>query len=284
MQAANIWAPVPTSDVHQQIEQLSESLPGRRQVRREGKWHNAILFLHALADADGKVPLRIAYRVTRREACEIPATEQDQEQNDACLGPDALAPIGGKPLELLAGKTLPGDSFALARMLYDVVDDHMIYRKDKPGWGRGDAVWACESGFGNCTDFHSLFISLARTEHLPARFEIGFGLPIARGEGTVAGYHCWAWARTERGWIPVDISEASKHPEQRDYFFGHLCENRVMFSAGRDLALDPPQSGPPLNFFVYPYVEVNGRPWPAAKIQKRFTYADVATGENKAKG
>src|SRR5437879_241735 len=81
-----------------------------------------------------------------------------------------------------------------ARVLYDVVNGHMKYDKpkDKPGWGRGDAVWACDNGFGNCSDFHSLFISLARAKKIPAKFEIGFLLPEKRGKENIEGYHCWA--------------------------------------------------------------------------------------------
>jgi transglutaminase-like putative cysteine protease len=181
-------------------------------------------------------------------------------------------------MRLLADREMPTDSLAQSRVMYDVVVDHMEYRKDKPGWGRGDASWAAESGYGNCTDFHSLFISLARNEHIPATFEIGFPIPPQRGSGDVAGYHCWAkFKPAGHGWVPVDVSEARRNPDKRDYFFGHLCENRIAFSTGRDLILVPKQDGPPVNFFVYPYVEVNGAPYPAERIKQNFTYQDLPT-------
>ena len=41
---------------------------------------------------------------------------------------------------------------------------------------------------------------------------------------------------------------------------GALDENRLLFSVGRDLVL-PGMTGEPLNFFVYPYVEVDGEPF-----------------------
>ena len=34
---------------------------------------------------------------------------------------------------------------------------------------QGDVLWVCDSRFGNCTDFHSLFISWARAKGLPQR-------------------------------------------------------------------------------------------------------------------
>jgi transglutaminase-like putative cysteine protease len=164
----------------------------------------------------------------------------------------------------------------VARALYEVVNTHMRYGKEGVGWGEGDAVWACDSRYGNCSDFHSLFISLARAKQLPAKFEIGFPLPTERGHGEVAGYHCWAKFRpTGKGWVPVDISEANKNPQMRDYYFGNLTENRVTFSTGRDLDLVPRQAGPTLNFFIYPHVEVDGAVYPAGKVQRKFTYRDV---------
>ena len=33
----------------------------------------------------------------------------------------------------------------------------------------------------------------------------------------------------------------------------------MQFTEGRDLKLTPAQDGPPLNYFVYPYVEVAGK-------------------------
>jgi transglutaminase-like putative cysteine protease len=163
-----------------------------------------------------------------------------------------------------------------ARVLYDVVNNHLRYGKDKAGWGRGDSVWACDSKTGNCSDFHSLFISLARSQKLPARFEIGFGLPEKHGRGEIAGYHCWAFFRPPgKAWVPVDISEANKDPKKRDYYFGNLTPDRVTFSIGRDIDLVPRQAGKSINFLVYPYVETDGKEYPQAKIEKTFTYEDA---------
>jgi hypothetical protein len=75
--------------------------------------------------------------------------------------------------------------------------------------------------------------------------------------------------------VPVDISEANKNPKLRDYYFGNLTPDRITFSTGRDIVLAPKQEGPPLNFFVYPYVEVGGKPYPADKVKRKFSYEDV---------
>ena len=68
----------------------------------------------------------------------------------------------------------------------------MRYDKTSSGWGRGDAVWACDAKRGNCTDFHSPFIGMLRVDGIPAGFDIGFPLPENKDKGDIAGYHCWA--------------------------------------------------------------------------------------------
>jgi transglutaminase-like putative cysteine protease len=219
----------------------------------------------------------VTYRVRRHEVVADDGEDvADATELDLFLRPDARVPVTGKPLALIAGRDLPDDQLAIGRVLYEVVNSHMRYSKDGTGWGQGDAVWACDSKYGNCSDFHSLFISLIRSQKIPAKFEMGFPLPEKRGSGEIAGYHCWAkFKPAGRGWVPVDISEANKNPQMKEYFFGNLTEDRVTFTVGRDLTLVPKQDGPPLNFFIYPYVEVGGKPLPAENVKRKFTFADV---------
>jgi transglutaminase-like putative cysteine protease len=276
-QSARVWVPVPPSNDDQRVELVEKDLPAPAHTGRDATYGNEMLSFDARADAEGAVALRLAYRVTRREVG--PASPEDVKEDAATmrrlLGPDRRVPVGGKPQKLLEGKEVPADDLAAARVFYDAVNAHMRYSKEGTGWGQGDAVWACDSGRGNCSDFHSLFIALGRSRQIPCKFEIGFPLPARHGEGEVAGYHCWAKFRPAgKGWVPVDISEANKDPARRDYYFGRLTPDRVCFSTGRDLDLVPRQAGPPLSFFVYPYVEVDGKPWPDAKVRRRFGYRD----------
>jgi transglutaminase-like putative cysteine protease len=270
-----VWLPVPPSDSDQKVVIVSKKLPAEGTVHKDPKTGNRFLYFEAKAGVDGKLPFEVVYRVQRKE---LKGPIKDQASMDELarfLQASSLVPIGGKPLELVEGKKLPADPVARARVFYDVVNGHMKYDKSRPGWGRGDAAWACQSGYGNCTDFHSLFISLARSSRIPAKFEIGFGLPAKRGKGDVPGYHCWAKFRPDdRGWVGVDISEANKNPKMKEYYFGNLTEDRVAFSQGRDLTLVPRQAGKPVNFLVYPYAEVDGKPWPQEKISKHFHYED----------
>jgi transglutaminase-like putative cysteine protease len=173
-----------------------------------------------------------------------------------------MIPLDGKVSAIAASMQIPDDPRAAARALYDHTLERMKYDKpdDGGGWGRGDAEWACDARYGNCTDFHSYFMGLARARGMAARFEMGFPIPAGDEEvAQVGGYHCWAYVWIEgHGWWPVDISEADKYPEKTDYFFGRLDPDRVTMTGGRDLQLEPAPAQGPVNFFVYPYVEIDG--------------------------
>jgi transglutaminase-like putative cysteine protease len=153
-----------------------------------------------------------------------------------------------------AGRTEPIDQ---AHAIFEHLVSTMKYDKTTPGWGNGDTERACDIKKGNCTDFHSLFMSLARAKGIPARFVIGF--PLTAADGHVAGYHCWAEFYVKgKGWIPIDASDASKLADSgaREYLFGHLDPNRVQFTIGRDLRLSGASA--PLNYFIYPRAESEG--------------------------
>jgi transglutaminase-like putative cysteine protease len=156
-----------------------------------------------------------------------------------------------------------------ARALYDHVIDRMRYMKFGDGWGKGDAVYACNARTGNCTDFHSYFIALARAAGIPARFAIGAAIPSERHEGGVDGYHCWAEFYAEGKWWPVDISEGNKYSSLASYYFGHHPANRLEFSRGRDLVVDPLPASGPINFLAYPVLEIEGKP---VKVPVEFSF------------
>jgi transglutaminase-like putative cysteine protease len=276
---ASIWLPVAETNADQKVTLASETLPMAKTRRtREPRYGNEILFLEGKSDAEGKILVRLVYKVTRYEvkSAQPGKVTESAELVDRFLKPDVKVPITGKPLELIKDKDVPKDPLEAARLFYDVVNGHMRYSKEGAGWGEGDSVWACGSKYGNCTDFHSLFTSLARANKIPTKFEIGFPLPARHGEGKIGSYHCWAkFLVAGKGWVPVDISEANKDPKLKDYYFGNLTPDRIGFSVGRDIDLVPRQAGPPLNYFVYPYVEVDGKVYPRANIINAFSFKDT---------
>lgn len=273
-----VWIPVPQDTTVQRIKVVDQQFPTETATKTEPKYGNKMLSFACRGRAS--VDFSITYDAARQEVLTSQGTHDNltEEQRQLFLQANKLVPTSDETcLALLDGLEAGESPWDLGRALYHRVEDHMQYDKpDGKPWGRGDAVWACQNQFGNCTDFHSLFIALARAKGLPAKFEIGFPLPPERGEGTIGGYHCWAYFYVDgQGWIPVDISEADKHPDLKEYYFSNLSKDRLAFSSGRDLNLVPQQQGDPLNFFVYPYVEVDGQPWPREKIKLQFRYQDL---------
>ena len=195
------------------------------------------------------------------------------------LQPDRLVPLDDtirkwarEVVDAAGAKT----DLEMARAIYNHVVSTVKYDKSGKGWGNGDIYYACDARRGNCTDFHAIFIGYARAVGIPARFAIGFPLPADRGAGKIAGYHCWAEFYAKGiGWVPVDASEAAKNPAKREYFFGAHDENRIEFTKGRDILLAPKQQGAPLNYFVYPYVEVDGAKY--TDLETSYSYQDRPT-------
>jgi transglutaminase-like putative cysteine protease len=273
-QAVKVWLPIPPTTDDQKMLDAATYFPAPFEDVTEPGFGNKMYHFTRVVRDDGTIPLRVVYRIERREV--VGETDKGLKDDPKYLRPDPLAPADGKHLKLIEGMKLPGDAMAIGRSFYDLVNGRMKYSKEGTGWGRGDVNWVCDSRTGNCTDFHSLFMALCRSQKIPARFEIGFGLPEKPGKGEIPGYHCWAkFKPADRAWVPVDISEANKNPKRTDYYFGNLTADRVTFSTGRGLTLEPKQAGPPLNFFVYPYVEVDGKPYPDEKVTRKFTYEDV---------
>lgn len=278
-----VWFPAAHSDDYQQIKVSSAKGDLSLKKTRESKFGNEIYFAEASKAKGGDLHFEVVYDVVRHEhltlGMERPRLQNaslTKKENALFLGPDKLVPITGLPAQLAAQVTADKASeLAKVRAIYDYVFANMKYDKSGTGWGHGDVLYACDAKKGNCTDFHSLFIAMARSQGIPARFEIGFPLPADKSSGEIAGYHCWAEFFTpENGWIPVDISEAWKHPVKKDYFFGANDADRMQFSMGRDLKLNPPQEGEPLNYFVYPYVEAGGKQF--LNVNLEFSFADQA--------
>lgn len=277
-----IWMPAAQSDAYQEVKVVAAKGDLPLKKTRESKFGNEIYFAETGSATQPELHFDVEYDVVRHERVALNPTPHlvttalTNKERKEDLQPDALVPVTGLPAEL-AVKVTEGKTQSLdkARAIYDYVFTTMKYDKTGTGWGHGDVLYACDAKKGNCTDFHSLFIAMARSQGIPARFEIGFPLPADKHSAEIAGYHCWSDFYVDgKGWIPVDISEAWKHQEKHDYFFGSHDVNRVQFSMGRDLRLTPPQEGKPLNYFVYPYVEVDGQEYPNVSVA--FSFADVA--------
>ena len=294
-----VWIPLPPSNARQTISDLRIDGNGPATRVTDPEYGNAFARFDLSEAARKGQPLAgsIRFKVTRAAYRVLPlgAGKENEEagspivakasgkidpanskQLDRFLQPDRLVQLTQKirqEAQQIAGAA--PTPLMRARQLYDHIVSTVSYDKGGQGWGRGDAGYACDIRKGNCTDFHSLFIAEARSVKLPARFIMGVPLPVDRTEGDIPGYHCWAeFYLQDLGWVPIDASEAYKHPEKKEELYGGLDANRIEFTTGRDIKL-PGSAGAPINYAIYPHVEVNGKLH--RDVETRFSFREITS-------
>jgi transglutaminase-like putative cysteine protease len=266
---ARVWIPLAKTDAFQTVAEEKLNIPVKWERVQDRDYRNDICVLYPQSSDSGKT-VEVRYRVTRKEKASYSASTAEAARY---LRPETLVPVN-ETFRTLAQKATAGktDDLERAKALYNHVIGRMRYDKSGTGWGRGDAMYACDVRTGNCTDFHAYFIALARSVGIPARFAIGATIPADKNEGTIEGYHCWAEFLADGRWVPVDISEAWKHPKLADYYFGHNPANRFELTKGRDLIVDPEPASGPINFLAYPLLEMNGE---VIKPETTFTFRRI---------
>lgn len=201
--------------------------------------------------------------------------------------------------EIVGGETNPVKA---ARKIYDWVLANIEYwvkdPKNKKASPVGSTEYCLTSKTGNCTDFHSLWTSLARAAGIPTRMIYGsFFKAELDGQEVDASYHCWPeFYAPGIGWIPHDVAVADifvgdfemnkdnetlvrrttadgytkGDPKKVDYYFGNLEDRRVTWSMGRDLMLGDVG---PVNAMAKAYVLVDGKVHAEGKgWTRKFTY------------
>jgi len=165
-----------------------------------------------------------------------------------------------------------------------------MYRDPKTvGCGPGNVCLLLEQPGGKCTDIHSVFVALSRAAGVPAREVFGIRQGKKKEQDITTWQHCWAeFYLPGYDWVPVDPADVrkmmlkekldlndTKTKQYREYFWGGWDQYRVKLAMGRDLLLNPPQHGPVLNTFGYPFAQIGSRTldWLAPKTFKyTFTF------------
>jgi transglutaminase-like putative cysteine protease len=248
-----LWLPIPHNDAHQTISKLNIESQYPYKFEK-GDFGNRILHLRIVKPLENSFLLDVQFVVQRKE--HLRAADDRDPNLQRWLQPGRSVPLDSEIREearkVVQGAGAQTDREKARAVYIHIVDTAVKYDQ------RND-----------------LFIAYARALEIPARSSAGLSLPADHGEGTIRDCHCWAEFYSKGvGWIPVDVSAAAIDPARREYFFGAHDENRVEFSRGRDLILTPRQQGEPLNFFIYPYVEVDGKPY--GKVTHTIRYSDSA--------
>ncbi len=263
----HVFVPLPRDASAQRVSDLAVHAPIEGEIETDALgnrfWHGVSAGPREGFDLAVRATVERFPRVSEPVA-DASLSEGDRERLAQWLASTDRVPLGDvteaelRPILEELGPP-PAGAEARARQIYDWVVDHVEYKKTGTGWGNGDIFWACSERYGNCTDFHTLLLALARTEGIPGRFEMGFPIPMDRPSGGIGGYHCWVelWLPGAT-WVPVDASEAAKHPEDRELHFGSEEPDRVLFTRGRDLRLGGDHRSPALNYFIHTFAELDG--------------------------
>ncbi len=278
-QEARVWIPYPVSDEHQVISRLSVSGDYTSSgVYTDRRYGTSILYAEWPKQARSRI-LTFSFAVERQEIRQVgfPTVEPNWNPGDYAeyLQPTSLGPTDGE-VKNLADSIVASKKTVLekARAIYDWTVENMYRDPETLGCGKGDVCLLLKKPGGKCTDISSVYVALCRAAGVPAReiFSIRLG---KKAEENITGWqHCWAeFFLPGYGWVSVDPADVRKamltekleldnpkSKEYREFFWGGIDPYRVVIARGRDLILNPPQAGQPLNTFGYPYAEVAGKP------------------------
>lgn len=295
-EAARLWLPYPVSDRSQRVSDVrirgDFAVSG---VYTDRVFGTPILYAEWPKDAASR-KLTFTFAVERQEVVRKDFPKDEPAWNPAdyadFLKPTSLGPIDSE-VKRLSDTITKGKKRVLdkARAIYDWTCDTM-YRDPKTiGCGTGDVCALLQKPGGKCTDISSVFIALCRAAGVPAREVFSVRLGKKAEEDITTWQHCWAeFFVPGYGWVPADPADVRKamlvekldvnDPKAkgyREYFWGSIDPYRVVIATGRDLVLNPPQAGAPLNTFGYPYAEVGGKAvdfYNPSTFKYRITYRE----------
>ena len=314
-QRLRVWVALPQdNDPSQQVRDLKIEAPYAYRIERDSEG-SRVLYLEAANPKDKELTIVETFGLTRREIRDQvdaskarPLTDADRARFAKYLEANKHVVIDNeiKKLtdEIVGSETNP---VLAARKLYDWVLENVEYwvkdPKNKKASPVGSTSYCLTFRTGNCTDFESLWASLARARGIPTQIVYGsFLKPDLRAQDQDQSYHCWAeFYAPGLGWVHHDVAVADLYhgdfpvnadnerllrltvadgvfgndPAKVNYYFGNLDERRVVWSRNRDLTLTPRQDGEPVNALPKAYVEVDGKVHPEGTgWTRKLTYRE----------
>jgi transglutaminase-like putative cysteine protease len=301
----------------QQVDELQVEAPYPYRIERDSEG-SKVLYLEAMNPREKEFKIVETFVLTRTEVRSgvdptkaRPLSDADRARFAPYLAANKHVVIDDE-IRQLADQIVgdESDPVLMARKLYDWVLNHVDYwvkdAQHKKASPVGSTTYCLSYRTGNCTDFESLWTSLARAKGIPTRIVYGsFFKPELNGHDLDQSYHCWAtFYAPGLGWIPHDVAVADLYagefevttdnevlmrrttadgtfgvdPAKVEYYFGNLDERRMVWSIGRDLILSPKQDGEPVNALPKAYVEIDGKVHPEGTgWLRKLTYSEKAS-------
>ena len=272
---ANLWIPYPITNKNQTISNIRvDGNYSSSGVYTESKFQNPMLYSHWNTGSKSR-KLKFTFDVTRQEITTKALPEKETVWDPAdyalYLSPSRLGPINGEVKEL-ADKITAGQTTVLgkAKAIYDWTCENTYRNPETRGCGIGDVYQLLKDPGGKCTDISSIYVALARAANVPAREIMGIRQGKKEGQDISKWQHCWAeFYLPGHGWVPVDPADVRKMmlkqnlslcdiktAKYREYFWAGLDPYRIKLGEGKDIDLNPPQSGEPVNYLMYPFAQI----------------------------
>ena len=284
-----VWIPYPVSNSTQDITDVK--IGGnfsQSGIYGEKETGNLALYAEWTKPTKDRA-ITLTFNAIARETVrkDLPAKESDiPVEIREYLKSTAFIPTDGKIKEIALSITNDKQKISeKARAVYQWVIENTARDPGVKGCGTGEVEKVLAKKGGKCADISSVFVSIARAAGVPAREVFGLRLGKKDDEDMTGGHHCWAeFYVPGYGWVPADPSDVRKvmltdkldlNGAQKfiDYYFGAVDEYRVALArGGRGYFLNPRQNDGPLNYFMYPYAEVDGKSleWLAAQTDLKF--------------
>ena len=287
--SVRIWLALPREERQQRMWDLRVTAPGEYGVHHSERNGNRYLYVEVKRPRTPSLEVVTEYAVERDEVRSrlLPTPAARLAGLDRSLFAFSLKPstyvVISDEIRAIARRVAGGEPTVVgkAHKLYDWVLNNIEYWVKDPkhlkASGIGSSEYCLRTKSGNCTDFHSLYAALARSQGIPVRMVYGsLFKPELDGVDKDGSYHCWVeFYNPGAGWTPLDVALADlqESPAKQQYYFGNLDERRVAWTIGRDLTLAPQQAGGPVNSLPKAYVEVNGKPY--TNWTRKFTYRSL---------
>ncbi|WP_243362174.1 transglutaminase-like domain-containing protein [Fundidesulfovibrio terrae] len=278
---ADVWLPYPFSNDTQDIAGVSfKGNYDSVQVLRDPKsGANYLYAAWSRVDAKDKPALTLSFHVDSHFR-KLAPLKDSKEPIPADIKAQYLASDDWTPSEAYAdqaAKIVKGKRTVLskARAVYDWTVDNTFRDPAVQGCGLGiPGRTLCEmKGGGKCADISTVFVTLARAAGVPAREVFGLRMADPKTGDITGDYHCWAeFYLPGTGWVPADPADVrkmmlvknleAKSPEAeryREFFWGGDDLTRITLNIGsRGVVFNPAQKGGPVNYFMYPFGQVDG--------------------------
>jgi len=284
-----VWLPYPTSDSVQDISNVRiKGNFSQSGIYGEKETGNLALYAEWTTPTKDRA-ITLTFDATGRELIrkDFPAVEPAiPVEIQEYLKSTRFIPTDGKIREIALSITNDKQKISeKARAVYQWVVENTVRDPDVKGCGTGEVEKVLAKRGGKCADISSVFVSIARAAGVPAREVFGLRLGKKDEEDMTSGHHCWSeFYVPGYGWVPADAADVRKimladklglkgAQDKIDYYFGGVEQYRIALArGGRGYYLNPRQNDGPLNYFMYPYAEVNGKSleWLAAQTNLKY--------------